>query len=296
MQRGERMKLVIVTGMSGAGKTIALKVLEDIGFYCVDNLPISLMDKFEELVRSGLNIGQAALGIDIRSGEDIGQLDQIFKNWREKGLDFSVLFLDAGNSTLIKRFKETRRNHPLSGAGRLDRGIEKEREKLAFLKKEADYIIDTSMLLTRELRQELERIFAGDEGFGNMFITLLSFGFKYGIPEDADLVFDVRFLPNPYYEEELRQLTGEYKEVRDYVMQGGTAEIFLNKLYDMIDFLLPHYINEGKNQLVIAIGCTGGKHRSVTVAKKLFEHLLEQDKEYGLKLDHRDIDRDNKRK
>lgn len=290
------MKLVIVTGMSGAGKTIALKVLEDIGFYCVDNLPISLVDKFEELVRNDAGIGQAALGIDIRSGEDIGCLDQIFKDWREKGMDFSVLFLDAGNSVLIKRFKETRRNHPLSGTGRLDRGIEKEREKLAFLKKEADYIIDTSMLLTRELRQELERIFAEDEGFGNMFITLLSFGFKYGIPEDADLVFDVRFLPNPYYEEELRQLTGEYKEVRDYVMQGGTAEIFLNKLYDMIDFLLPHYISEGKNQLVIAIGCTGGKHRSVTVAKKLFEHLQEQDQEYGLKLDHRDIDRDNKRK
>ncbi|MCB7321084.1 RNase adapter RapZ [Lacrimispora sp. 210928-DFI.3.58] len=287
------MKLVIVTGMSGAGKTIALKMLEDLGFYCVDNLPISLVDKFVQLVAGGSEITQAALGIDIRSGDEISQLEAVFENWRKQELNFQILFLDASDPTLIKRYKETRRSHPLAGTGRLDKGIAKEREKLAFLKKDADYIIDTSKLLTRELRQELEKIFIQNEKFSNMFITVLSFGFKYGIPEDADLVFDVRFLPNPYYVEELRPLTGEQQVVRDYVMQGGTAEAFLTKLYDMIDFLLPNYIGEGKNQLVIAVGCTGGKHRSVTVAEALYGHLKDRG-QYGIKMEHRDIDKDRR--
>ena len=288
------MKLVIVTGMSGAGKTIALKMLEDIGFYCVDNLPISLVDKFVQLVSEGTSIEKAALGLDIRSGEELGNLDEILENWRGSDVDVQVLFLDANDAVLIKRYKETRRTHPLAGAGRLENGIEKEREKLAFLKREADYIIDTSMLLTRELRKELEKIFLQDARYKNMYVTVLSFGFKYGIPEDADLVFDVRFLPNPYYDEHLRPLTGQVQAVRDYVMQGGTADAFLKKLYDMIDFLLPNYINEGKNQLVIAVGCTGGKHRSVTIARALYEHL-EAVGEYGIRIDHRDIDKDNKK-
>lgn len=288
------MKLVIVTGMSGAGKTIALKMLEDIGFYCVDNLPISLVDKFVQLVSEGTSIEKAALGLDIRSGEELGNLDEILENWRRSNVDVQVLFLDANDAVLIKRYKETRRTHPLAGAGRLENGIEKEREKLAFLKREADYIIDTSMLLTRELRKELEKIFLQDARYKNMYVTVLSFGFKYGIPEDADLVFDVRFLPNPYYDEHLQPLTGQVQAVRDYVMQGGTADAFLKKLYDMIDFLLPNYINEGKNQLVIAVGCTGGKHRSVTIARALYEHL-EAAGEYGIRIDHRDIDKDNKK-
>ena len=288
------MKLVIVTGMSGAGKTIALKMLEDIGFYCVDNLPISLVDKFVQLVSEGTSIEKAALGLDIRSGEELGNLDEILENWRSSNVDVQVLFLDANDAVLIKRYKETRRTHPLAGAGRLENGIEKEREKLAFLKREADYIIDTSMLLTRELRKELEKILLQDARYKNMYVTVLSFGFKYGIPEDADLVFDVRFLPNPYYDEHLRPLTGQVQAVRDYVMQGGTADAFLKKLYDMIDFLLPNYINEGKNQLVIAVGCTGGKHRSVTIARALYEHL-EAAGEYGIRIDHRDIDKDNKK-
>ena len=288
------MKLVIVTGMSGAGKTIALKMLEDIGFYCVDNLPISLVDKFVQLVSEGTSIEKAALGLDIRSGEELGNLDEILENWRRSNVDVQVLFLDANDAVLIKRYKETRRTHPLAGAGRLENGIEKEREKLAFLKREADYIIDTSMLLTRELRKELEKIFLQDARYKNMYVTVLSFGFKYGVPEDADLVFDVRFLPNPYYDEHLRPLTGQVQAVRDYVMQGGTADAFLKKLYDMIDFLLPNYINEGKNQLVIAVGCTGGKHRSVTIARALYEHL-EAVGEYGIRIDHRDIDKDNKK-
>ena len=286
------MKLVIVTGMSGAGKTIALKMLEDIGFYCVDNLPISLVDKFVQLVSEGTSIEKAALGLDIRSGEELGNLDEILENWRRSNVDVQVLFLDANDAVLIKRYKETRRTHPLAGAGRLENGIEKEREKLAFLKREADYIIDTSMLLTRELRKELEKIFLQDARYKNMYVTVLSFGFKYGIPEDADLVFDVRFLPNPYYDEHLRPLTGQVQAVRDYVMQGGTADAFLKKLYDMIDFLLPNYINEGKNQLVIAVGCTGGKHRSVTIANMLHEKLKTH-RDIGLKIEHRDIGQDS---
>ena len=288
------MKLVIVTGMSGAGKTVALKMLEDIGFYCVDNLPISLVDKFVQLVSGGTDIKKTALGLDIRSGEELENLDEILENWRGSDVDVQVLFLDANDAVLIKRYKETRRVHPLAGAGRLENGIEKEREKLAFIKNEADYIIDTSMLLTRELRKELEKIFLQDARYKNMYVTVLSFGFKYGVPEDADLVFDVRFLPNPYYDEHLRPLTGQVQAVRDYVMRGTTAEIFLKKLYDMIDFLLPNYINEGKNQLVIAVGCTGGKHRSVTIARALYEHL-EAVGEYGIRIDHRDIEKDNKK-
>lgn len=284
------MKLVIVTGMSGAGKTIALKMLEDMGFYCVDNLPIPLADKFVQLAAGGRGISQAALGVDIRGGEELGELDSILKDWRKRGLDFKVLFLDASDDALIKRYKETRRSHPLAGAGRIDQGIAMERERLEFLRRDADYIIDTSRLLTRELRQELEKIFVKNQAFRSMFITVLSFGFKYGLPQDGDLVFDVRFLPNPYYVEELRTLTGEDGRIQAYVKQDGTAEEFLDKLYDLVDFLIPNYISEGKNQLVIAVGCTGGKHRSVTIARELYAHLKERDA-YGIRLEHRDIER-----
>lgn len=291
------MKLVIVTGMSGAGKTVALKMMEDMGYYCVDNLPIPLIEKFAELAL-GNNQGQSnqvALGIDIRSGQELPLLDKILEQWRADGIPFEILFLDASDEVLLKRYKETRRNHPLAGAGRIDEGIKKERECLAFLKKQANVILDTSMLLTKELRQELEKIYLEEGTYDNLFVTVLSFGFKYGIPADADLVFDVRFLPNPYYVESLRPRTGEEKEIQDYVKQGGTADIFLDKLYDMLDFLIPNYVLEGKNQLVIGIGCTGGKHRSVTIANALYEHLKQQ-KGLGVKLDHRDIEKDNKRK
>ena len=291
------MKLVIVTGMSGAGKTVALKMMEDMGYYCVDNLPISLIEKFAELAL-GSNQGlsnQVALGIDIRSGQELPLLDKILERWRTDGIPFEILFLDASDEVLLKRYKETRRNHPLAGAGRIDEGIKKERECLAFLKKQANVILDTSMLLTKELRQELEKIYMEDGTYDNLFVTVMSFGFKYGIPADADLVFDVRFLPNPYYVENLRPKTGEEKEIQDYVKQGGTADIFLGKFYDMLDFLIPNYVLEGKNQLVIGIGCTGGKHRSVTIANAVYEHLKQQ-KGLGVKLYHRDIEKDNKRK
>ena len=284
------MEFVIITGMSGAGKSRAIAAMEDIGYYCVDNLPIPLADKFVQLAAGGRGISQAALGVDIRGGEELGELDSVLKDWRERGLDFKVLFLDASDEALIKRYKETRRSHPLAGAGRIDQGIAMERERLEFLRRDADYIIDTSRLLTRELRQELEKIFVKNQAFRSMFITVLSFGFKYGIPQDGDLVFDVRFLPNPYYVEELRPLTGEDERIQTYVKQGGTAEEFLAKLYDLVDFLIPNYISEGKNQLVIAVGCTGGKHRSVTIARELYAHLKERD-EYGIRLEHRDIGR-----
>ena len=289
------MKLVIVTGMSGAGKTVALKVFEDLGYYCVDNMPIPLMEKFAELLME--NSGepdQVAMGVDIRSGDELPQLQEILDRWREKWTPVQILFLDASDDVLIKRYKETRRSHPLAGNGRLDRGISREREKVAFLKRQADYILDTSSLLTRELREEVARIFSGGQPYENLFVTILSFGFKYGIPADADLVFDVRFLPNPYYVDELKYQTGEDAAVREYVMQGGTCGEFLEKLFDMMEFLIPNYIKEGKNQLVVAVGCTGGKHRSVTVARALYLRLKER-RELGVKLEHRDMEKDNKR-
>ena len=288
------MKLVIVTGMSGAGKTVALKMLEDLGYYCVDNLPIPLIEKFTELtIGSPGQSSQVALGIDVRSGQELSLLTKILEGWKNDGISFEILFLDASDKVLVKRYKETRRSHPLAGMGRIDSGIAKEREKLGFLKNQADEILDTSKMLTKELRQELERIFLEDKNYSNLFVTVLSFGFKYGIPADADLVFDVRFLPNPFYVEGLRFKTGEDAEIQEYVMQGGIGSAFLEKLYDLLDFLIPNYVLEGKNQLVIGIGCTGGKHRSVTIARALYEHLA-QKKELGIKLEHRDIENDKK--
>ena len=207
------------------------------------------------------------------------------------GICYEILFLDASDDVLVKRYKETRRTHPLAGLGRVDEGIRKERKALEFLKKDADYILDTSQLLTRELKAEIEKIFVQNQDYKNLFVTILSFGFKYGIPADSDLVFDVRFLPNPYYVEGLRAKTGNDKEIQDYVLQFKEAHEFLDKLEDMINFLIPNYIAEGKNQLVISIGCTGGKHRSVTLANELYKRMADK-KEYGLKIEHRDIGKD----
>lgn len=287
------MKFVILTGMSGAGKSTAIKMMEDIGFYCVDNLPIPLLEKFVELsdLQQNAELQKVAVGIDIRNGQALEELKDVLERIRSTGASYEILFLDAEDSVLVKRYKETRRNHPLSGGERVDKGIAEERKRLAFLKEGADYIIDTSRLLTRELKAELDKIFVQNQDYKNLFITILSFGFKYGIPADSDLVFDVRFLPNPYYVEGLRAKTGNDKEIQDYVLQFEEAHIFLDKLSDMLNFLIPNYIAEGKNQLVISIGCTGGKHRSVTLANALYQ-ALSGNKEYGLKIEHRDIGKD----
>lgn len=286
------MKFVILTGMSGAGKSTALKMMEDIGFYCVDNLPIPLLEKFVELSDfQSAELQKVAIGIDIRSGQALDELREVLERIVKKGGDFEILFLDCNDNVLVKRYKETRRSHPLAVNDRVDKGISLEREKLAFLKERADYIVDTSQLLTRELKAEIEKIFQKNQDYKNLFITVLSFGFKYGIPADADLVFDVRFLPNPYYVEGLRAKTGNDIEIQNYVLQFKEAHVFLDKLHDMIEFLIPNYIAEGKNQLVIAIGCTGGKHRSVTLANEIYKRLSVKT-EYGIKIEHRDIGKD----
>ena len=263
------------------------------GYYSVDNLPLPLIPKMAELLSvPGTEINKAALGVDIRSGQNFYELKKILKELDRSGTRFEILYLESSDDVLIKRYKETRRNHPLSKGGRIENGIAKERKKIAFLKERADYILDTSRMLTRELRSELNRIFAENKEYKNLYITVLSFGFKYGIPSDADLVFDVRFLPNPYYIDELRPQSGNDKTVRDYVMNNDISKEFLKKLVDMVEFLIPNYVAEGKNQLVIAIGCTGGKHRSVTLANELYERLSVAEKEYGVRKEHRDIEKD----
>lgn len=286
------MRFVIVTGMSGAGKITALKIFEDNGYYCVDNLPIDLIETFAELLFSQTSEkNKIAIGVDIRSGEALGRLSGILNNMKKKEQDYEILFLDCNNSTLIKRFKETRRSHPMGDADSVENEINAERAQLEFLRKQADYIIDTSNLLVRELRAEIEKIFVMNQDYRNLFVTIMSFGFKYGVPADCDLVFDVRFLPNPFYVPELKHKTGEQKEVQDYVLDSPVSEEFLNKLGDMVEFLIPNYIDEGKNQLVIGIGCTGGHHRSVTVANELYNRLDNSEAAYGIRITHRDIAR-----
>ena len=283
------MRFVIVTGMSGAGKSSALKILEDFGFFCVDNLPIKLIDTFADLTFNPTSdLEKVAMGIDIRSGQMLAKLSDSLDILNEKKQDYEILYLEANDNVLVKRYKESRRKHPLSKYGNVEDGIGKEREKLAFLKKRADYIIDTSNILVRDLRGELEKIFIENGSFNNLYVRILSFGYKHGIPQDADLVFDVRFMPNPYYVDELKNKTGEDKGVQDYVMNSEAAQEFLCKLTEMVKFLIPNYISEGRSQLVIAIGCTGGHHRSVTIANKLYEEL-KKNEEYGIKIEHRDI-------
>ena len=287
------MRFVIVTGMSGAGRSSAMRILEDDGYFCVDNLPVSLLPTFMKLTKnSSEQIEKVALGLDIRVGaEALRETASVLRSLKAQGYEFEILFFEASTPVLVKRYKETRRLHPLAKGGRIDSGIEAERELLIELKSSADYIIDTSNLLTRELKQEIDRIFVDNQDFCNMMISVLSFGFKYGIPADADLVFDVRFLPNPYYVDELRPLTGLDDRVFNYVMDCDIARTFADKLEDMINFLIPNYVKEGKTNLVIAIGCTGGKHRSVTLARELYSRLSGNTK-YGFRLEHRDAQKD----
>ncbi|MFI3238481.1 MAG: RNase adapter RapZ [Lachnospiraceae bacterium] len=283
------MRFVVVTGMSGGGRTTALKMLEDLGYYCVDNLPLSLLGKFVELIMMpNSEIKQVALGIDVRTGQSFGGVSEILDGIKLQGYKYEMLFMDASDSVLLKRYKETRRVHPMAPTERIETGISKEREILETIKKNADYIMDTSALLTRELKEELDRIFVQNEEYHNFMVTVLSFGFKNGVPADADLMFDVRFLPNPFYIEKLKKQTGNDLEVQEYVMGFPEAKIFLNKSLDMLEFLIPHYIKEGKYRLVLAIGCTGGKHRSVTLANHIYARLKALDI-CGVTIQHRDV-------
>ncbi|MCQ2522075.1 MAG: RNase adapter RapZ [Lachnospiraceae bacterium] len=285
------MRFVIVTGMSGGGKRTAMKMLEDAGYYCVDNMPLPLVDKFAELVVTpGSEMGKVALGLDARADSDFRASEKILEDLKAKGYEYELVFMDASDEVLIKRYKESRRLHPLAMNGSVEDGIQREREIFKNIIKKADYVFDTSNLLTRVLQEEMDKIFVQNEEYNNLMLRVVSFGFKYGILADADLVFDVRFLPNPYYIDDLKKKTGNDKVVQDYVMGFPEAKTFMDKLVDMLQFLVPNYISEGKHQLVIGIGCTGGKHRSVTLANELF-HAMKDKGNYGISITHRDIDR-----
>lgn len=260
------MNIVIITGLSGAGKTIAMHAFEDMGYYCVDNLPPQLLPKFIELCEQSVNVDKVATVMDIRGGQFFDQLEFL----TALSHPVQILFLEADDRTLVARFKESRRNHPLTPDGSVETGIDLERERMSPMRARSDVILDTTAITAAQLRQKLFALFALDGTQGKLLnISLISFGFKYGLPLDADLVFDIRFLPNPHYQEALRNLTGLEPAVRDYVMGWTLTHQFLKKIKDLLAFLVPCYIAEGKTQLIIAIGCTGGKHRSVTIANIL---------------------------
>jgi len=281
-------RLVIVTGMSGAGKTQVVRAMEDLGYFCVDNLPPTLIPKFAELcVQSDGRVSKIALVVDIRGGEFFDTLVQILEDMEKQGYVYEILFLEASDETLIRRYKETRRRHPLATHGRLSEGIARERDRLEHIRGRATHIIDTSDLSTAQLMQKVAALFATDRECERMIITVVSFGFKYGIPLDADTVFDVRFLPNPFYVESLRRHSGQETTVRDYIGKWPITQQFMEKLSGLVDFLVPNYIKEGKSQLIIAIGCTGGLHRSVFVAERIYENLSK--KGYKVTVEHRDI-------
>ena len=281
------MKLIIVTGLSGAGKSRAIQCLEDIGYFCIDNMPPQLLLKFVELYRSGETKKGIAIVCDIRSGSMFLELSRSLEELQAAGHNYDVLFLEASDETLIKRYKETRRVHPLSGDGRIIDGIEKEREILSDVRKKATHILDTSLLSSSQLSEQISEIYKGENYFDGIIINVMSFGFKNGIPLDSDLVFDVRFLPNPFYIPELKNHTGLESCVSDYVMSFEQSREFLERLSDMVEYLIPHYIEEGKTRLVIGIGCTGGHHRSVTIAEALYKRLKEN--KHNALSTHRDI-------
>jgi len=286
------MELLIITGMSGAGKSLCVKFFEDIGYFCVDNLPPSLIPKFAEVIMHGKSkLEKIALIIDIRGGAMFLGLLPALATLTDMDIKYKILFLDASDAVLVKRFKESRRMHPLSKDGRLSDGIAEERKILQTIKDKADVTIDTSNLSPQQLREAITNHFVKGKNFSGLLIHIVSFGFKYGIPLDSDLVFDVRFIPNPYYVPDLKPRTGLEREVLDYIMNFSETRTFINKLFDMIIFLLPQYVKEGKRQLIIAIGCTGGRHRSVAIADKLYKRLKRRGA--NVVIQHRDINRDD---
>lgn len=289
MQQG--IRLVIVTGMSGAGKTQAIKYLEDMGFFCVDNLPPALMPKMAELaLQSEGKLNRLALGTDIRGGQFFAHIVNALDELERAGFAHQILFMDAADEALVRRYKESRRRHPLAHQGRLLEGIRKERRLMQELRGRASKIIDTSKLKVSELRRELADFFNQEHDGLGLHVNVVSFGFKHGGVLDADLLFDVRFLPNPHYVEDLKALTGETKAVQEYVMKWGVTQQFFKRLTGLIDFLLPQYMAEGKSQLTIAIGCTGGQHRSVCIACKLADWIKMRG--YSVSLEHRDAPRE----
>lgn len=284
----DQFHLIIVTGMSGAGKSQAVKALEDIGYFCIDNLPPVLIPKFAELcVKGGERVRHVALIADIRGGQFFDAMSQALQELRKQGVSYEIVFMEASDKVLINRYKETRRVHPLALHGRISQGIAEERKRLATLREQADFIIDTSSLKTSQLRDILRKRYALNTGRKGLTVTVVSFGFKHGMPIDADIVDDVRFLPNPYYVEEYRHKSGRVPVVRDYVQNFQVTQTFKEKWFDMIDFLLPNYEREGKSQLVIAVGCTGGMHRSVCMAEEMYRHLKETG--VDVSIEHRDL-------
>lgn len=283
------MKFVIVTGLSGAGKSQVVKAFEDMGNYCVDNMPPQLIPKFAEIYKKSANPHDCvAIVCDIRSGEMFKELSGSLDELAELGYEYEIMFLEASDETLIRRYKETRRSHPLANGGRVGDGIKKEHEILKELKDNASKIIDTSHMTAAQLKERIAALYGDESALDKMAINIISFGYKYGIPLDADLVFDVRFLPNPFYVPELKTHTGLETCVRDYVMDSDMSREFLNKLCDMLEFLIPKYEKEGKTQLVMGIGCTGGHHRSVTIAEEIRNALKKSGR--NAVLTHRDID------
>lgn len=286
------MRFVIVTGLSGAGKTQASRNLEDLGYFCIDNLPPTLIPKFAETCRqTDGKIEKAALVMDIRGGKFFDAIFESLKYLKDNEYKYEILFLDASDEVLVKRFKESRRSHPLAQDGRVINGIETERNKLRELKDRADIIIDTSKLEIKDLRERIIENYGDAKQIEReIAITVLSFGFKYGIPVDSDLVFDVRFLPNPFYIPELKRFSGQEKPVSDYVLSHDETKGFIEKLDDMLKFLIPNYEREGKRQLIISIGCTGGRHRSVAIANSIYETLAAEGRK--VTIEHRDINED----
>ena len=286
------MHIVIVTGMSGAGRTTVLKILEDTGFHCIDNLPPSLIGSFAELcLKPETGIDKVALGIDIRGGIMFADFFPGLTHLDKLGLEYSILFLDASNDILLNRYKETRHLHPLAKDGLVSVGINKERSQLEEVRRRASYIVDTSFLKPRQLKEKIQDIFSDTTAFNGFLVNILSFGFKNGMPKEADLVFDVRFLPNPFYDPVLKHQTGLDQDVRDFVMGHDISVRFMESLLNMLHMLIPHYISEGKNQLIVAIGCTGGRHRSVSLASDLHRALTQRDQ--AAEIFHRDIGMDN---
>lgn len=285
------MRFLIVTGLSGAGKSQAVKSLEDIGYYCIDNMPTKLIYKFAELcISSRGQFDKVALVCDIRGGAPFDDLLQDLDSLKRDGHEYEILFLDADDATLIKRYKETRRNHPLNhGSNTLSEAIAEERQLLLPLKERATNIIYTSDKLPQQTIKKIKSLYTDQVPEQGLSVTVLSFGFKHGMPRDCDMMFDVRFLPNPYYIEDLAPHTGKDKRVADYVMSFEPSKEFTEKLYDMIQFLLPCYVEEGRMNVVIAIGCTGGKHRSVTITQELAEFVKSLG--YRTKVHHRDIEK-----